>query len=47
MSGEKVGLAGNINVPHRQASSSSAKSDDAVPTGDPNDVSIYYPDLGR
>lgn len=39
MSGEKVGLAGSINVPMRQASSSSARSDDAVPTSDPNDVS--------
>jgi len=39
MSGEKVGLAGNINVPMRQASTSSARSDDAVPTGDPSDTS--------
>lgn len=37
---EKVGLAGNINVPLRQASTSSAKSDDAVPTSDPSDVSL-------
>jgi hypothetical protein len=36
---EKVGLAGNIDLPTRQASSSSAKSDDAVPTTDPSDVS--------
>jgi len=42
MSGEKVGLAGNINVPMRQASTSSAMSDDAVPTGDPKDVSSEH-----
>ncbi|KAG0651619.1 Cytoskeletal signaling slm1 [Hyphodiscus hymeniophilus] len=36
---EKVGLAGNINVPMRQASTASAKSDDAVPTSDPSDTS--------
>lgn len=36
---EKVGLAGNIQVPLRQASTSSVRSDDAVPTTDPNDVS--------
>jgi hypothetical protein len=36
---EKVGLAGNIDMPMRQASSSSAISDDAVPTSDPGDVS--------
>jgi hypothetical protein len=36
---EKVGLAGNIDVPLRQASTSSAMSDDAVPTSDPSDVS--------
>jgi hypothetical protein len=37
---EKVGLAGNIDVPMRQASASSAMSDDAVPTADPSDVSM-------
>lgn len=37
---EKVGLAGNIDVPHRQASTSSARSNDAVPTADPSDVSL-------
>ena len=36
---QKVGLAGNIDVPMRQASTSSALSDDAIPTSDPNDVS--------
>jgi len=40
MSGQKVGLAGNITVPQRQASASSALSDDAIPTGDPTDVNI-------
>lgn len=37
---EKVGLAGNIDVPLRQTSTSSAISDDAVPTTDPSDVSL-------
>ena len=37
---EKVGLAGNIDMPMRQTSGSSAISDDAVPTGDPRDVSL-------
>ena len=37
---EKVGLAGSVNVPMRQASSSSVLSDDAVPTGNPNEVHI-------
>lgn len=36
---EKVGLAGNIDMPMRQASTSSAMSDDAVPTSDPSDTS--------
>ena len=36
---EKIGLAGNIDMPMRQASTSSAMSDDAVPTSDPGDVS--------
>ena len=36
---EKQGLAGNIDMPLRQASTSSAKSDEAVPTSDPSDVS--------
>lgn len=36
---EKVGLAGNIDIPKRQASTSSAMSDDAVPTSDPSDTS--------
>jgi len=38
MSGEKVGLAGNINVPVRQPSYASARSDDAIPAGDPSDT---------
>lgn len=37
---EKVGLAGNIDMPMRQTSTSSAMSDDAVPTSDPSDVSL-------
>lgn len=40
---EKVGLAGNIDMPMRQASTSSARSDDAVPTTDPSDVSSSSP----
>lgn len=39
MSGEKVALGAGMNMPMRQASASSARSDDAVPTTDPNDVS--------
>lgn len=35
---QKFGLAGNVDLPMRQASGSSALSDDAIPTGDPSDV---------
>jgi hypothetical protein len=37
---EKVGLAGNIEVPTRQGTNNSTASDDAVPAGDPKDVSM-------
>jgi hypothetical protein len=45
MSAEKAGLPGShpVTMPNRQVSTSSAMSDDAVPTTDPKDVRLAMP----